>query len=95
MPIEFQVPSLRIQVRKRLNEKESEAFLLAALCELEEHRLASIMHLELEQRRRKAFVDRHRKGNGKKFGIGKLVLVFQTRMGKMPGMLRFRWTRPY
>ena len=95
MPVEFQVPSLRIQVRERLNEKESEAIRLAALCELEEHRLASIMHLELEQRRRKAFVDRHRKGNEKRFGIGKPVLVFQTRMGKMPGKLRFRWTGPY
>ena len=29
------------------------------------------------------------------FGIGKPVLVFQTRMGKMPGKLRFRWTGPY
>ena len=95
MPVEFQVPSLRIQIRERLNEKESEAIRLKALCELEEHRLASIMHLELEQRRRKAFVDRHRKGNEKMFGTGKPVLVFQTRMGKMPGKLRFRWTGPY
>ena len=29
------------------------------------------------------------------FGEGKDVLVFQTRMGKMPGKLRFRWTGPY
>ena len=29
------------------------------------------------------------------FGIDKPVLVFQTRMGKMPGKLRFRWTEPY
>ena len=29
------------------------------------------------------------------FAIGKPVLVFQTRMGKMPGKLRFRWTGPY
>ena len=51
--------------------------------------------MELEQRQRKAFVDRHRKGNEKMFGIGKPVLVFQTRMGKMSGKLRFRWTGPY
>ena len=88
MPIEFQVPSLRIQVWERLNEKESEEFRLAALCDLEEHWLANIMHLELEQRRRKAFVDRHWKGNKRMFEIGKLVLLFQTRMGKMPGKLR-------
>ena len=95
MPIEFQVPSLRIQVREHLNEKASETIRLAALCELEEHRRTNIMHLELEQRRRKAFVDRHRKGNIKMFEIGKPVLVFQTRMGKIPGKLRFRWTGPY
>ena len=72
MSVEFQVPSLRIQIRERLNEKESKAIRLKALCELEEHRLASIMHLELEQWRWKAFVDRHRKGNEKMFGTGKL-----------------------
>ena len=74
--------------------RNPEAIRLAALCELEEHRLANIMHLELEQRRRKGFVDRHQKGNEKMFEIGKAVLVFQTRMGKMSGKLRFRWTIP-
>ena len=47
------------------------------------------MQLELEQRRRKEFVDRHQKGNKKLFRIGKSVLVFQTQMGKMLGKLRF------
>ena len=50
MLIEFQVPSLRIQVKEWLSEKESEKIRLAALCELEEHRIASLMQLELEQR---------------------------------------------
>ena len=27
--------------------------------------------------------------------VGKAVLVFQTRMGQMPGKLRFRWIGPY
>ena len=65
------------------------------LCELEEHRIDSVLQLELEQRRRKAFIDRHQKGNEKMFGIGKLILVFQTRMGKMLRKLRFRWTGRY
>ena len=68
---------------------------MATLCELEEHQIASLLQLELEQRRRKAFVDRHRRGNEKEFRIGKTVLVFQTRMGNMPGKLRFRWTGPF
>ena len=33
--------------------------------------------------------------NEKEFEIGKLVLVFQTRMGNMSGKLRFRWTGPF
>ena len=40
-------------------------------------------------------MDRHRKGNEKMFEIGKLVLVFQTRMGKMSEKLRFQWTGSY
>ena len=87
MPVEFQIPSLRIQVKERLSEKESEKIRLATLCELEENRIASLLQLELEQRRRKAFVDRHRRGNEKEFEIGKPVLVFQTRMGNTLGKL--------
>ena len=37
MPVEFHIPSLRIQVKERLSEKESEKIRLATLCELEEH----------------------------------------------------------
>ena len=90
MPMEFQILSLRIQVKECLSEKESEKIRQATLCELEEHRIASLLQLELEQRRRKAFVDRNRQGNEKEFGIGKSILVFQTRMGNMAGKLRFR-----
>jgi hypothetical protein len=42
-----------------------------------------------------AFVDRHRKRNEERFGIGKAVLLFQSRSGLMPGKLRLRWTGPY
>ena len=51
--------------------------------------------LEQEQRRRKAFVDRHQKAREEDFMVGKVVLVFQIRMGQMPGKLWFRWTKPY
>ena len=59
----------------------SERIRLATLCELEEHQIASLLQLELKQRQRKAFVDRHRHGN-EEFGIRKPVLVFQTRKGE-------------
>ena len=51
--------------------------------------------LEHEQRRRKAFADQHRDTKKKHFKIGKVMLVFQTRMGQMLGKLRFIWTGPY
>ena len=51
--------------------------------------------LEQKQRQIRAFVDQHRKQKEKMFAIGKLVLVFQTKMGSMRGKLRFRWTGPF
>ena len=51
--------------------------------------------LEQEQWRRKAFVDRHRHGNETDFGIGRPVLVFQSRMDIISGKLWFQWTRPF
>ena len=59
MLMEFQIPNLKIQVQERLSEKESERIQLVTLCELEEHLIVSLLQLELEQRRWKAFVDRH------------------------------------
>ena len=76
MPMEFQIPNLKIQVQERLSEKESEIIRLATLCELEEHRITSLLQLDLEQCRHKAFVDWHRHSNEKDFGIGTSVLVF-------------------
>ena len=53
------------------------------------------LFLFLAQCSRKAFVDRHHKGNEKMFGISKVVMVFQIRMGLMPRKLRFRWMGLY
>ena len=95
MPTEFLVPSLRIQVEHRLNEKQSEQARAEGLLRLEEERLNSLNMLEHEQQVRKAFVDRHRRFNEEKFQEGKPVLVFQTRSGLMPGKLRLWWVGPY
>ena len=96
MPVEFQVPSLRIQIREWLPEAQSEQLRLQQLLELGEIRVRSMAILEQEQRLRKTLnVDRHRNTREKDFMVGRPVLVFQTRMGQMPGKLRFRWTGPY
>ena len=95
MPIEFQVPSLRVQVKERLSEAQSEQYRLEQILELGEHRVASMAQLEQRQRQCKDFIDRHRKGQEKVLTIGKPVLIFQTRLGAMLGKLRFRWTGPF
>ena len=76
MPVEFQIPSLRIQVRDKLSEAKSEQIWLQQLLELGKTRVYSMVVLEQEQRRRKAFVDRHRNAREKDFVVGKAVLVF-------------------
>ena len=63
MPIEFQVPSLQIQIREQLPESQFEQIRLQKLLELGEYRLRSMTVLEQEQRWLKAFVDRHRKAH--------------------------------
>ena len=95
MPIEFQVPSLRVQVKAQLPEAQSEQYRLEQLLELGDDRIASMAQLEQRQRQRKAFVDRHRKGLEMELTIGKHILLCQTRLGSMPGKLRFRWTGPF
>ena len=87
MPIEFQVPSLRVQVKARLPEAQSEQYRLEHILELGDDRIASMAHLEQRERQQKAFVDRHRKGLENELTISKLVLLFQTRLGAMPGKL--------
>ena len=84
-----------MQVTERLSESESELKRLEQLLELGEERIASLKQLEQGQRKRKTFVDRHRRETEKSFEIGTPVLVFQTRLGTMLGKLRFRWTGPF
>ena len=95
MPIEFQVLTLQVQVTERLDEEQSEQVRKQQLLLLEESRIQAMTALEQKQRQTKAFVERHQRQKEKLFAVGKLVQVFQTRMGLMPGKLRFRWTRPF
>ena len=57
MPIEFQVPTLRVQVTERLDEVKSEQVRKQQLLLLEESRIQAMLALEQKQRQTKAFVD--------------------------------------
>ena len=76
MPVEFQIPSLRIQVKERMTEEASEQIRLQQVLALGETRVHGLTVLELDQQCGRAFVDRHRGRNEKLFGKGKAVLVF-------------------
>ena len=89
MSIEFQIPTLHVQVTERLDEEQVEQIRKEQLLLLEESRLQVMCQLEQKQRRTKAFVDRHQHNKEKWFEVGKPVLVFQTNMGSMQGKLRF------
>ena len=82
--VEFQIPSLRIQVKERMSEEASEQVRLQQLLALGETRVHNMVILELDQQHRRAFVDWHHRRNEKLFVVGKVVLAFQMRMGKMP-----------
>ena len=81
--------SLRVQVTKRLDEEQSEQIRKEQLLNLEEDRLQAMWYLEQKQRRTKELVYQHRNSKENLFEIGKLVLVFQTKMGSMLGKLQF------
>ena len=49
MPIEFQVPSLRVQVKARLPEAKLEQYRLEQILDLGEDRVASMAQLEQRQ----------------------------------------------
>ena len=94
MEIKFQVPSLRLQVVERLSEDEAEQHWLVKLVKLKETQLHVLYKFEYDQRRQKPFVNRHRHNKEKLFEVGKPILLFQTKIGWIPGKLRFRWTKP-
>ena len=89
MLVEFQVPTLRVQVT------EMEWVQKEQLLVLEESRLQAMCALEQKQRLPRTFVDWHRRQKEKSFAVGKPVLVFQNKMGSMLGKLRFWWIRPF
>ena len=89
MPIEFKVPSIRVQISERLPKTEFKQMRFELLLRLGEGWLVNLSQLEHGQCRCKAFDDCHCKGNDKLFETSKAFLVFQTGLGSMPGKLRF------
>ena len=95
MPIEFEVPSLRIQVQERLPEDELRITRAEQLLRLDKEKFHSERRLEREHLRHKAFVDRHGRRNVETLRVGTFALVFSTCSGLMSGKLKLRWSGPF
>ena len=59
MPIEFQIPSLRVQVKERLDEEQSKQIRKEQFVNIRRKLTPIFVDLEYKQKKTKAFVDRH------------------------------------
>jgi hypothetical protein len=93
LPIEFEVPSLRIAIENRLDDSTSLKDRLAWLESLNERRKLAAQHVEVTQRRRKVAFDKRQK-------IRKLlpdmwVMLQDARKLEFPAKFDALWTSPY
>lgn len=93
LPIEYEIPSLRIAIENRLDEDNSLKVRLAQLEALDEKRRDAYLYTFAMQKRRKSFYDS--KLGAKTFKVGDLVLLYDSRFFKFPGKLQMHWLGPY
>jgi hypothetical protein len=93
LPIEFEVPSLRIAIENRLDDSTSLKDRLAWLESLNERRQLAAQHVEVTQRRRKVAFDKCQK-------IRKLlpdmwIMLQDAHKLEFPAKFDALWTGPY
>ena len=93
LPIELEVPSLRIVVEYRLGDTESLQFRLSQLEKLDEIRAQALLTMEATQKRKKSYYDSKLKV--KTFKPNDLVLLYDSRFQHFPGKLQVQWHGPY
>ena len=93
LPIELEVPSLRIVVEYRLGDTESLQFRLSQLEKLDEIRAQALLTMEATLKRRKSYYDSKLKL--KTFKPNDLVLLYDNRFQHFPGKLQVWWHGSY
>lgn len=93
LPIEFEVPSLRIAIDARLTESQSLKARLVELEALDEGRRRAAQHIEAIQRRRKVLFDKRHKVRVLQPGM--LVLLQDARKVDFPSKFDAVWLGPY
>jgi len=93
VPMEYLVPRLRIVSFIDMDDTGTIKERLAHLVELEEERIITGFHQQVQKEREKAYHDRHIKK--KTFKKGDLVLVYDSKFMKHPRKFRTHWLGPY
>jgi transposase InsO family protein len=93
LPIELEIPSLRIAIEHRMGALNSLQHRYAMLEKLNETRAQAYLHTVAMQNRRKSFYDS--KLTPKTLHENDLVLLYDSRFQKFPGKFKMRWFGPY
>ena len=93
VPMEYLVPSLRIQDFIDMDDTSAIQERLTQLVELEEVQFIVGFHQQFYKEREKAYHDRHIKKNI--FRQGDLVLVYDSKFIKHPRKFKTHWIGPY
>ena len=93
LPIELEVPSLRIAIEYRLGDIDSLQFRLSQLEKLDEIWAQALLTMEAIQKCKKSYYDSKLKL--KVFKPNDLVLLYDSRFQHFPGKLQVQWHGPY
>jgi len=93
MLMEFIVPSLRIEMIIDLSDSSKIEEILSQLVQLEEYQFLADFHQQVQKEREKEWHDRHIKH--KKFQVGELVLLYESKFMQHPGKFQMHWLGPY
>ena len=91
--MEYIVPSLRVVSITKLKDVDVVEERLLQLIHLEEERFIVGFHQNVAKQRKKSWHDRHIKN--KKFLVGGLVLMYDSKFFKHPSKLKMHWLGPY
>jgi hypothetical protein len=92
VPLEFLVPSLRIETITQMTERGAVQERLIQLLSMEEDRILVGFHQQVQKSRDEAWHDRHIKK--KTFKEGDLVFLYDSNSFQHPRKLRMHWLGP-
>jgi hypothetical protein len=93
VPLEFSVPSLRVEIITNMTGRGTVHERLNQLMEMEEDKILAGFHQEVQKARDKSWHDRHIKN--KSFKEGDLVLLYEKKKFQHLSKFIMHWIGPY